>query len=253
MTFSFTSPGCEIFNVQSARASPFAGTFNAAAGSSFIFERTPPNSSAGWTVISFSVLLLMTAEIVTVSPTTKNLGASSRTMSGCLVRVVVSAMPNWFACETARAVAFQLVSESGYFTLTVAVPFLSVRTFGCQKTVERKSLRTTTAGSSPAEGFPGNRPLGAFARDRFPAIGISPSIGTPAGASSGIALTAKVLPPMPNAPDAVTYLNPPAPPPPPNPSADPSFCFSSSKVSAIRTAFVDSMSRSRFAVSNRNF
>src|SRR5581483_4842465 len=56
-------------------------------------------------------------------------------------------MPNWFASVTARAVAFQPVSESGYLTLIVALPSGPVLTSGCQKIVDRKSVRTCTAGS----------------------------------------------------------------------------------------------------------
>src|SRR6266567_5745910 len=68
-------------------------------------------------------------------------------MSGFFVRVSEDAMPNLSPAVTTRAVAVQLVSESGYLTLTEAMPLLSVMTSGCQKTVERKSLRTCTAGS----------------------------------------------------------------------------------------------------------
>src|SRR5438477_8579950 len=74
-------------------------------------------------------------------------------MSGCLVWVFVLAIPNWFPVVAARTVLFQLVSESGYFTLMVALPFLSVMRSGFQRMVERKSVRTCTAGSGAASRF----------------------------------------------------------------------------------------------------
>src|ERR1051325_7671161 len=74
-------------------------------------------------------------------------------MSGCLVRVWPSPMPHRLLMLDTHAVAFQPVNESGYFTFTVATPCWSVTTSGCQKTVERKSLRTCTAAPccSPAD------------------------------------------------------------------------------------------------------
>src|SRR4026207_1679358 len=61
-------------------------------------------------------------------------------------------MPNWLPAATTRAVADQVVNESGYLTLTVAVPSASVFTSGNHRIVERKSLRTCTAGSCPGAG-----------------------------------------------------------------------------------------------------
>src|SRR2546423_1665923 len=61
-------------------------------------------------------------------------------------------MPNSFAVLAARAVAVQVVNESGYLTFTVATPSASVFTSGNQRTVERKSLRTWTGGCWPGGG-----------------------------------------------------------------------------------------------------
>src|SRR6185369_4300006 len=60
-------------------------------------------------------------------------------------------MPNWFPVVATRAVADQVVNESGYLTFTLAVPSASVFTSGNQRIVERKSLRTCTAGSCVVE------------------------------------------------------------------------------------------------------
>ena len=97
---------------------------------------------AGATVIAWSVLLLITADTVTSSPTTKNRGACNRTISGCLVLVDELPMPNWLPAVATRAVAVHVVNESGYFTFTVAVPSASVFTSGNHRIVERKSLLT---------------------------------------------------------------------------------------------------------------
>src|SRR5215471_15371471 len=67
----------------------------------------------------------------------------------------------------ARAVASQLVSESGYFTFTVAAPFVSVFTSGSQRMVERKSLRTWTAGSGASGVDAGGAAAGLFIRRPF--------------------------------------------------------------------------------------
>src|SRR5688572_22939518 len=75
-------------------------------------------------------------------------------MSGCFVRVDESPRPNRFPVVTARAVADHVVSESGYLTFTVAVPSASVLTSGSHRIVERKSLRTWTAGSCGAATSP---------------------------------------------------------------------------------------------------
>src|SRR5207302_4532241 len=95
--------------------------------------RPPAKSKLIFTLKASSVLLLITAESVTVSPTRKKREAWRRTISGCLVRVVSLAIPNWLASEQARAVAFQPVRESGYFTLTVAWASLSVMMLVCQR------------------------------------------------------------------------------------------------------------------------
>src|SRR5690242_9697029 len=73
-------------------------------------------------------------------------------------------MPNWFVVLAARAVAVQVVSESGYLTFTLAAPFASVFTSGSQRIVERKSLRTCTAGSWPGggAGAPATEGINAF-------------------------------------------------------------------------------------------
>src|SRR5690242_21123838 len=59
-------------------------------------------------------------------------------------------MPNSLAVVTTRAVADHVVNESGYLTFTMAVPSASVFTSGIHTIVERKSLRTCTAGSCAA-------------------------------------------------------------------------------------------------------
>ena len=91
------------------------------------------------------MLLFITAEITTRSPATKKRGPCNRTSSGIDVRVVEEAMPNCAPALAARAVARHVVSASGYFTFTVAVPLASVMTSGTHSAVERKSLRTCTS------------------------------------------------------------------------------------------------------------
>src|SRR3990172_4411758 len=108
---------------------------------------SPSTFNVELTVIAWSVLLLITPEMVTVSPITKKRGACTRTISGFFARVLVEAIPNWLPWLATRAVAFQEVNESGYFTLIAALPSLPVITSGCQKTVARKSVRTCTAAS----------------------------------------------------------------------------------------------------------
>src|SRR5579863_6771211 len=118
----------------------------------------------------------MTADTVTASPTTKKRGACNRTISGCFVRVLVVAMPNWFASVAARAVAFQLVSESGYLILTTTMPSFPVMTSGCHRMVERKSERTCTGDC----GSPGGEAGGVSAKAAF----ASKSLGALAGAAA---------------------------------------------------------------------
>src|SRR5947209_4171231 len=98
----------------------------------------PVMSSATATSISCPVLLLSTADRVTLSPARKKRGAWSLTINGCFVPVEALAIPNWLPAVAQRAVAFQLVSESGYFSLMVALPSLSVMRSGCQIMVDRK-------------------------------------------------------------------------------------------------------------------
>ena len=62
-----------------------------------------------------------------MSPTTKEpWRLQAHDKASCFVRVVALAMPIDFPDDATRAVAFQPVSESGYFTFTVARPFASV-------------------------------------------------------------------------------------------------------------------------------
>jgi hypothetical protein len=58
------------------------------------FTVRPSAFNAGATLIGWSVLLLITADTVTWSPTTKKRGACKRTISGCLVLVDDVPMPN---------------------------------------------------------------------------------------------------------------------------------------------------------------
>ena len=152
VTFNFTAPACCTWTAQSTRRSPPAGTVTApcsplAGTPSFKspVTTTPSASNPGWTSTGPSLLLFITAETTVESPTTKNLGDSSRTINGCFVRVLPNAIPNLSPVVIARAVAVQLVSESGNLTLTVALPFESVATSGCQNAVDLKSFRTVTA------------------------------------------------------------------------------------------------------------
>src|SRR5207237_6036135 len=81
----------------------------------------------------------------------KKRGACSRTISGMFVCAVAEAIPNWAVALAARAVARHVVSASGYFNETLAMPSGPVRMSGFQRAVERKSLRTTTSiGAAPA-------------------------------------------------------------------------------------------------------
>ena len=56
-----------------------------------------------------------------------------------------------------RAVALHRVSESGNFTLTTALPSLSVTTSGCQKTVERRADSSSFQSSSSSSPDWGSR------------------------------------------------------------------------------------------------
>src|SRR5687768_17336000 len=73
----------------------------------------PSAFNAGETVIASSVLLLITAETVTWSPTTKKRGACNRTMRGCLVLVDDSPMPNVFPAAASRGVGGDSVGVAG--------------------------------------------------------------------------------------------------------------------------------------------
>ena len=152
-------------------------------------------NSSDFTVSFSSVLLFITAESVTVSPTTKNLGACSRTMSGMRVTTLALLMPNWFASETARAVARHVVSESGSFTFTVALPFASVTTSGCQNAVARKSERTTTFGSfaPPDLSSPAFPSFAASRSERF-RIGDAADFSITAIAGAAVIASATIIP-----------------------------------------------------------
>ena len=67
-------------------------------------------------------------------------------MSGLRVRAAAFSMPKRWSRACTRAVARHDVNESGNVTSTRAVPSSPVTTSGCQNMVERKSLRTCTAG-----------------------------------------------------------------------------------------------------------
>ena len=165
----------------------------------------PDASNVTFTLNSASVLLFTTALNTTSSPTEKKRGACKRTMSGCFVRVVALAMPNCAPLPTARAVVFQPVSESGYFTGTRAVPSAPVFTSGSQRMVERKSVRTTTFGSS-SPGAPNCFSPFPFSSRRESAIAnFAADIGAPGAIdSAGEAANA--------APRSIRFAFPPNPP-----------------------------------------
>ena len=77
---------------------------------------TPLASKVDRTRTGCSLWLRMTLEITATSPTTKKRGACNRTISGERVWVLVVAQPTWVSGPTARTVARQRVSESGYCT-----------------------------------------------------------------------------------------------------------------------------------------
>src|SRR5688572_30122194 len=83
--------------------------------------------------------------MVTASPTTRKRGSCNRAINGFRVRTVADEAPTSVAVEKAVAEAFHDVVESGYCTLTLAVPLASVARSGRQRMVLRKSVRTLMA------------------------------------------------------------------------------------------------------------